>query len=179
MIVLQKVREFAVRWHGSQEYGVCLPYAVHLMMAEQAFRRHIGRDDSTQYDPDLILNSIWLHDVLEDTPCTLDRIELEFGARIALTVSLVTNKPGVNRKARHEATYPAIGSNVNAIIVKLCDRVANVQFSYENYDDNKIKMYKKEHPYFYSMLGQARAVAGDMTDLECRLWWKLEDYLNP
>jgi (p)ppGpp synthase/HD superfamily hydrolase len=72
-----------------------------------------------------------LHDVVEDTPCTIDDLRRAFGDRVAELVGWVT-KPtpdeGADRKAVKEAYLGRLRDAPNdAILVKLADRVSNVQ----------------------------------------------------
>ena len=49
------------------------------------------------------------------------------------------------RKERHEKTYPKIRKDIRTIVLKLADRIANVEFG-EN--PELFYMYKKEHKEF-------------------------------
>jgi GTP pyrophosphokinase len=78
-----------------------------------------------------ILQAAVLHDVVEDTPCTIDDVRRSFGDRVAELVGWVT-KPepaeGVDRKAAKEAYLSRLqDAPDDAVLVKLADRVSNVQ----------------------------------------------------
>lgn len=112
-------------WEGKQRYQ-SLPYTHHLetvanKVAFYATAEGLPADEIQ----DLILAG-WLHDTVEDTNTKLKEIEELFGPRVAALVGAVTNEPGVNRAARHALTYPKIRAEPGAVLLKLCDRLANV-----------------------------------------------------
>ena len=117
--------EFAVRYHGDQTRPTGAPYAEHLLEALEVLVR--GADVT---DPGMLQAAV-LHDVVEDTPCTIDDVRRAFGARVAEMVAWVT-KPepaaGVDRKAAKEAYLSRLqDAPDDAVLVKLADRVSNVQ----------------------------------------------------
>ncbi len=131
-----------------QMYGP-LPYTHHLAAVEAVLRR-FGIEDEA------LLVASWLHDITEDCKVKRKVIAERFGERVAELVWAVTNEPGENRKARHAATYPKIRETVGAIILKLADRIANVEAG-----GNLVRMYQKEYEDFRRMLytpGQADAM---------------------
>ena len=70
---------------------------------------------------------------------------------VAEIVYAVTDELGRNRKERKEKTYPRIAANKDAIAVKLCDRIANVQESSKT-NHRLYKMYQKEQADFKAAL---------------------------
>ena len=117
--------EFAVRYHGDQTRPTGAPYVEHLLEAVEVLVRGVGVTD-----PD-ILQAAVLHDVVEDTPCTIDEVRRAFGDRVAEMVGWVT-KPepaeGVDRKAAKEAYLGRLqDAPDDAVLVKLADRASNVQ----------------------------------------------------
>jgi (p)ppGpp synthase/HD superfamily hydrolase len=120
-----KAVEFAVRYHGDQTRPTGAPYAEHLLEALEVLVRGAGVTDPE------ILQAAVLHDVVEDTPCSIDDVRRAFGGRVAKTVGWVT-KPepaaGVDRKAAKEAYLSRLqDAPDDAVQVKLADRVSNVQ----------------------------------------------------
>jgi (p)ppGpp synthase/HD superfamily hydrolase len=75
-----------------------------------------------------------------------------FGRRVADLVHRVTNEEGKNRRERHEKTYPKIQASDDAITLKLADRIANIEASYELNDEGKMEMYAKEYKGFRDKL---------------------------
>ena len=117
--------EFAVRYHGDQTRPTGAPYAEHLLEALEVLVRGAGVTD-----PD-ILQAAVLHDVVEDTPCTIDDVRRAFGVRVAELVAWVTKpapEEGSDRRAAKEAYLGQLrDAPDDAVVVKLADRASNVQ----------------------------------------------------
>ena len=116
---------FALRFHSDQQRPTGVPYAEHLLEALEILVRGAGVDD-----PD-VLSAAVLHDVVEDTPCTLEEVRQAFGARVADIVAWVT-KPepvaGADKKSAKEAYLATLAAAPDdAVLVKLADRASNVQ----------------------------------------------------
>jgi (p)ppGpp synthase/HD superfamily hydrolase len=140
--------DYAIQKHGSQKYGD-QPYYVHLdHVYSTAVRFYPGAL------PDRIKIAAYLHDVIEDTDATFEEVSTLFGEDVAGIVDAVTDKPGQNRAERHRATYPLIRENPDAVFVKVCDRIANMESSVVS-NPRLFSMYVREYPYFRSTLYRA------------------------
>jgi GTP pyrophosphokinase len=118
-----KAVEFATRYHGDQRRPTGAPYLEHLLEALEVLARGAGVTD-----PEVLCAAV-LHDVVEDTPCTLADVRREFGDRVAELVGWVTipESPG-DLKAAKEAYLKGLrDAPDDAILVKLADRASNVQ----------------------------------------------------
>jgi (p)ppGpp synthase/HD superfamily hydrolase len=123
-----KATEFALRFHGDQRRPTGAPYAEHLLEALEVLVRGAGVSD-----PGVLCAAV-LHDVVEDTPCTIGDVRSAFGDRIADMVGWVT-KPepadGADKQAAQAAKEAYLGRLAgapdDAILVKLADRASNVQ----------------------------------------------------
>lgn len=136
-----KAMRFAEIRHAGQKYGLLDYCDAHLAKVALC---------ATVFAPaDVNLTAAaWLHDVVEDTPTTLDEIRETFGEDVANLVWAVTSAPGENRKERNAATYPKIReAGARAVALKLCDRIVNVESCWLN-RDAKLFMYKREHRDF-------------------------------
>jgi (p)ppGpp synthase/HD superfamily hydrolase len=138
---LTLARSFAIAAHGDQMYGD-QPYAFHLDAVVTLLAPFGDQAQIAGY----------LHDVVEDTDVSVDKLREEFGDRIADCVALVTDEKGVNRKerkARTNAKLSAVSSvNEIALIVKAADRLANLRMSARSGSDSKLDMYRREHLAF-------------------------------
>jgi (p)ppGpp synthase/HD superfamily hydrolase len=73
---------------------------------------------------------------------------------IADIIYAVTNEKGKNRNERaNEKYYEGIRSTPGAVFVKLCDRIANVQYS-KMMKSRMFEVYGKEQFEFQRMLGR-------------------------
>ncbi|HLH84101.1 MAG TPA: HD domain-containing protein [Trebonia sp.] len=119
-----KAVEFAIRHHGDQRRPTGAPYLEHLLEALEILVRGAGVTDQA------VLCAAVLHDVVEDTACTVDDVRREFGDRVAGLVGWVTipDAAGGDRKAVKEAYLKGLrDAPDDAILVKLADRASNVQ----------------------------------------------------
>src|SRR5580692_4088106 len=117
--------EYALRFHGDQRRPTGAPYAEHLLEAVEVLVRGAGVSDQD------VLCAAVLHDVVEDTPCTIGEVRAAFGDRVAEMVGWVT-KPepadGADKKAAKEAYLAGLAAAPDdAVLVKLADRASNVQ----------------------------------------------------
>ena len=98
-----------------------------------------------------ILTLAVLHDIVEDTPITIEDIKARFGRDIAEGVrALTVPKTGGNRKERFDTNLGLLADVFEARVVRLLDRKANMQACiYEPASDpKKAKMYIDEFEFF-------------------------------
>jgi (p)ppGpp synthase/HD superfamily hydrolase len=124
--------------HASQAYDI-YPYGYHI-------RQVVKIAEELGYDESIIVASA-LHDTLEDTELSYNDIKKAFGKEVAEIVYCVTDELGRNRKERKEKTYPKIRSNWKATVVKICDRIANLQHA-KLYNSRLYEVYQSEHEDF-------------------------------
>lgn len=143
--IIQRAYEFAEERHADQVYDRerGLLHVYHVRKAHEVLARFGIADTDIQV-------ATVLHDVIEDTATTEIEVAETFGDRIAALVSAVTNESGANRKERAARTYPKIRAVPGAVVVKLADRIANVE-----HGGTLVSMYKKEHPGFRDALYKA------------------------
>jgi (p)ppGpp synthase/HD superfamily hydrolase len=159
-------------------YDTYLPYEFHLRMVNQVAQdfKHL-LDDSKDYftgEPyrgprqdqvtlrTACLRATWGHDLIEDCRVSYNDVMNTLGQEAADIVYAVTNEKGKNRKERaNEKYYNGIRFTPGAVFVKLCDRIANVQYS-KMTKSRMYGMYKEENENFEKMLGRHT----DYKDLE-------------
>ncbi len=116
---------FAARWHGDQIRPTGAPYLEHLLEALEVLVAGAGVTS-----PDVLIAAV-LHDVVEDTHCTLAEITAAFGSQVALLVCWVTIPPAGSGQDRGAVKEPYLrrlaGAPPDALLVKLADRASNVQ----------------------------------------------------
>lgn len=97
------------------------PYAVHL--------ERVAKTVASVTDDEEMIAAAWLHDVVEDTPATLDDIERNFGSSIASLVRELTDvsKPGDGNRAVRKTIDREHLAQVSdrAQTVKLADLIDN------------------------------------------------------
>ncbi|HEY6276088.1 MAG TPA: HD domain-containing protein [Streptosporangiaceae bacterium] len=116
---------FATSQHGDQRRPTGAPYTEHLLEALEVLVRGAGVTDPG------VLAAAVLHDVVEDTPCTLNDLAARFGPRVAGLVGWVTIPPAAPGQDKAEVKREYLrglrAAPRDAILVKLADRASNVQ----------------------------------------------------
>lgn len=168
-----KAIHFIASAHEGQRYGD-YSHLHHLMAVERVLgifnlhpmsdpkRRKINLERSQN-----LLLACFLHDTIEDTPITYEDLVESFNVPIANMVLAVTNREipdeitdkEERRRLKFEGVYEKIRETPDAIFVKLCDRVANIEscLNYRLTRDrekalSKLKMYVREYDHFREKL---------------------------
>lgn len=144
---LSKIREQAIKLHGEQKYGD-LPYEVHLYNVINVLSRYI----EINYSNFNLFASGWLHDILEDTEISHELFIKKFGNPVYEIVWALTDEEGKDYNERKEKMYKKLIHNQDAIIVKLADRIANIEFSYLNFNQEKLHKYYYQNERFLDIL---------------------------
>lgn len=118
--------EFAAKAHEGQTRSSGQPYIIH-PLAVAFILLDLGMDTDT-------ICAAILHDVVEDTPCTLNDLKKRFGQDVAMLVDGVTklNKiPAFNREEQQAENVRkillAMSQDIRVMIIKLCDRLHNMR----------------------------------------------------
>ena len=151
-------------------YDKYLPYEFHLRMVVQVYHdfKHLlpqmllTREepiphnsfetiDETKWAIEL---ACWGHDLIEDTRVSYNDVKDKLGYNVAEIIYAVSNEKGKNRKERANIKYyQGIRETPGAVFVKLCDRIANVQYS-KITKSRMFERYQKENQEFEKMLGR-------------------------
>lgn len=107
-----------------------------------------------------MLCAAWLHDVVEDTPATINDIEREFGMEIAAMVGMLTDisTPRDGNRATRKAIDRAhtAKASAEAKTVKLADLIDNTR-SIIAHDPEFAKVYLREKVLLLEVLGEGDA----------------------
>ncbi len=144
-------RHFAINCHISTNHFYDeLPYEFHLNMVVETAKKFINIIPKSEHD--IVLASCWSHDTIEDTRITYNDLKEELGEEVAEIVFAVTTEKGRTRKERaNDSYYDGIKRTRNAAFVKICDRIANVEYS-KNQGSSMFKTYKQEFEEFEHQL---------------------------
>jgi len=153
--LIERARDFATRAHQRidqrRKYSE-QPYDVHL----EAVARLVA---STTDDEEMIA-AAWLHDVAEDTPATLEDVQREFGASVALLVQDLTDvsRPSDgNRAARKEVDRRHLAlASPRAKTIKLADLIDNCEDITRN-DPRFARVFLQEMDALLGVLGEGDA----------------------
>lgn len=141
--LIKKAMEFASKAHSNKTYDE-FPYFKHLQDVFNVL------DSCPEYKDDIdILCSAFLHDCMEDCGVSYSDLKKNFNENIAEIVFGMTDEMGRNRKEKKLKTYPKLRSNPDSIVVKLADRIANMEHSLsQGKDSSFFEMYRKEYRLF-------------------------------
>lgn len=160
--MIDKAREFAVKWHGAQiRKYTGEPYVNHL-----AAVAHLV---SIVPHTEGMLAAAWLHDVVEDTPVRQCDIFKLFGPGVSVAVSFLTDSGlGKNRAEKKEFYKNQLESAPPYVkTIKLADLIDNTE-SIVQHDPNFAKVYMKEKAALLQVL----------TDGDPTLWLRAKEQLD-
>ena len=141
---------FARDSHGSQMWGD-YPYIVHLERVVYETRMW-SKQFGMKKEPEVMLAAAFLHDTVEDTTATREDITRLFGDKVADLVWRLTDEPGNTRAEKKAKTYPKIKASKEATLIKMCDRLVNIQHSVDEESEKYLSIYKAEHNEFAAAL---------------------------
>lgn len=134
----ENARMISIQAHGNQTYDEVFPYYKHLDDVVDVLKRF---GFSGKY-----IVAGYLHDIIEDTPLSYNKVKKRFGFEVTEMVYCVTDELGRTRDEKKAKTLPKTATNPDAIIIKLADRIANLEHG------GKIDMYAKEYEEFHNFL---------------------------
>lgn len=152
---IQKIKEFAFMSHEETNHYYDkernLKYSYHLQMVANNAEKFLHLIP-IEFHEDVVA-AAYCHDLIEDARISYNDIVKVSNKNVAEICYACTNYGrGRNRIERMpDYIYNEIKSIPYALYVKLCDRMANVQYGLLTGSD-KPKMYKKENVHFKSML---------------------------
>jgi (p)ppGpp synthase/HD superfamily hydrolase len=155
--------DWVLEQHSSTNhmYDKYIPYEFHLRMVVNVYERfkyllsnHHGIIDNQAN----VYLGCWAHDTIEDTRVSYNDVKENLNESVADIVYAVSNEKGKSRKERaNDKYYEGIRNTPGAVFVKLCDRIANVQYS-KMTGSRMFEMYKKENTHFTYSLGFVEGV---------------------
>ena len=149
--MLEKVIAYAKKKHKNvnQKYDD-FDYDYHLNMVYQVAKKFIHL--IPKEDQENVLAACWVHDIIEDARETYNDVKKETNKTIAELAYALTNEKGRTRKERaNDAYYKGIRETKNASFIKMCDRIANVQYS-KSTGSKMFDIYQKENENFISKI---------------------------
>ena len=118
--LIEDAYALAAEAHSKQTRKSGLPYILHPLAVALVVVKEMRQDD-----PDLISAAL-LHDVVEDTPYTIEDIEARFGADVAFLVGAVT-KPNKQQIDNFQHILKSVKGDIRVLILKLSDRLHNMR----------------------------------------------------
>lgn len=126
------------------------PYEHHLKMVVDVAKRYIYLIPKNKREA--VIAGCWVHDIIEDARETYNDVKDELGIEVAEFAYALTNEKGKTRTERaNDKYYEGIRNTPFATFIKLCDRIANFEYSIEG-GSRMAKVYKKENENFCEKL---------------------------
>lgn len=170
--LLQAWNYAAQQHHGQSMPDTGIAYLQHIgtvtMELMAAFQYPTDR---SIIEVDLALCCAVLHDTLEDTPTTYDDLKSRFGTPVAEGVLALSKNMTLPREAQIPDSLNRIQQQPKAVwVVKLADRIANLQPPPTSWSAAKIDAYRQESLLILQTLRPAHAY------LASRLAYKIAVY---
>lgn len=133
----KKAKQFAYEAHkGMKRKGKDTPFIYHLKLV------NLYLESLT--DDEEILAAGWLHDVIEDTPITLEELKKEFNRTVCRYVELETEDKSLPWKDRKLKQINELKeNNSKVILIAFADKMANLTEMASDYQLEKEKLWKR------------------------------------
>ncbi len=165
--LFKQTLDFAARAHGDQKTKTGVPYVVHLVKV--ATEVLCAADGS--FDVDFAMQCALLHDCMEDAGVSHQALAQAFGARVADGVRALSKDDAVGRGNRMDDVLRRIRTQPREVwLVKLADRITNLEPPPPQWDDAKVAEYREEAGRIYE------ALHGCHAGLAARLQQKIAAY---
>ena len=171
--LVKRAYEFADKMHGDQRRASGIPYILH-PTSVACILAELGMDSES-------IAAALMHDVVEDTPVTLEEVTKLFGAEIAELIDGVTKLGKIPYSSREEQQAEnirkmliAMSNDIRVIIIKLADRLHNMRtidcMKEQHRRDKALEVMEVYAPIAHRL--GIRAVKEELEDLSIR-------YLDP
>ena len=135
---IQAAFQFARKAHEGQTRKSGEPYIIHPVAVARIVAEEL------QLGPNTVI-AAFLHDVVEDTPVTLDEIREQFGDEVAFLVGVVTKKKKTNYETskqvdNYKQMLDSVHYDIRAILLKLADRIHNMRTLESMRPDEQMKI---------------------------------------
>lgn len=155
--------EYAKEAHKEQRRKSGEPYIIHPISVARIAAEELKLDANS-------VMAAFLHDVVEDTPATIEDMQRLFGEDVAHLVDVVTKKKKKEYRTskqvdNYEQLLDSVHWDIRALLVKIADRLHNMR-TLSSMKPNKQMKIAGETDYFYAPLANRLGLFDVKTDLE-------------
>jgi (p)ppGpp synthase/HD superfamily hydrolase len=166
---IKALNKAAYAHQGQKMPGSERPYITHLSFVSMEVIAALSVE--TEHDGNLAIQCAILHDTIEDTDTTFEEIKTEFGESVAHGVLALTKDQNLAKHLQMADSLQRIKEQPQEIwMVKLADRISNLQAPPHYWTQDKIVRYREEGIQIYEALKDASPF------LASRLAKSIEDY---
>ncbi|MEH2160337.1 MAG: HD domain-containing protein [Nostoc sp.] len=166
---IKALKKAAYAHLGQKIPGSEIPYIMHLNLVSIEVIAALSVE--TEHDGNLAIQCAILHDTIEDTNTTFEDIKNEFGESVANGVLALTKDESLAKHLQMADSLERIKEQPQEIwMVKLADRITNLQAPPHYWTQDKIIRYREEGIQIYEVLQDASPF------LASRLAKLIEDY---
>lgn len=160
--IYQKAMKFAGEKHKNQKVpGTDANYLLHI--SNVAMEILLAYKEGDKFDIDYALQVAILHDILEDTDTEFKELEEGFGKKVALGVlALTKNDVFITKAEKMLDSLNRINELEDEVgMVKLADRITNLQEPPKHWSQEKIIAYLEEAKLILKTLGNKNTYLGE------------------
>jgi len=169
-----KAWNYASQAHRGQYMpGTDMPYINHIGNVTMEAMSVIAATNAIG-NPDFLVQCALLHDTIEDTESTYADIKELFGLDVADGVSALSKDTSLPSKKEQmeDSIQRILKQPVEVWMVKLSDRITNLQPPPKHWNKEKIEKYRNEAVFILKHLGDSNRFLAD------RLKSKIDDYVQ-
>lgn len=162
-----KALRFAAEAHGDQKVpGSDISYLYHVACVVSEVSSVLFKEEVN--DPNLLIQCALLHDVVEDTKTSIDEVGSLFGEKTAAGVEALSKSKDLPKGDAMKESLARIKAQPREIwMVKLADRITNLQPPPADWNRDKCTGYRKEALYILESLGEASLFLSERLASKC------------
>ncbi|MFI3282853.1 MAG: HD domain-containing protein, partial [Rikenellaceae bacterium] len=163
IIQLRAAYDLAFEAHKDQKRKSGEPYIIHPIAVARIASEELSLDVNS-------VMAAFLHDVVEDTPYTVEQIKEKFGDDVAYLVKVLTKEKkdyyeGSSQIDNFKQMLGSLNYDIRALLIKLSDRLHNMRTLDSMRPEKQMKI-AGETDYFYAPLANRLGLYEVKTELE-------------